>query len=589
MQRLIGIGVSPGLASGPAVVLTQRARLIRRTLAADRVDQEAARFHEARETSRRQLESIKARIGRTAGSELAALFDAQLLMLDDPMLLTRAEQTIRDRRVNAEWALQQVLDELSTVLDGVEDPYLRERKGDLADVVGRLRLNLRQGSAGARDLLRGIEEPCVLIADELTPSLVAQLDWTRVRGFATDAGTKTSHTAILARSLEVPAVVGLHDASSRVPAGSMVIVNAEANEIVVDPPLSLLVDLAGRQTSGRRIEAPTAAPAPSMTVDGVRVRIEANVELPDDVVIVKRYGAEGIGLYRSEFLLASDPADAVTEELQYQIYRRMLEEMAPAPVTVRTFDVDEDQLAGRSREPETVVDWPTLAEHSRGRLGLRAIRLGLRRRELLKRQLRALLRAGSHGHLRIMFPFVSGIEEFRDAKAVLTEAALELEQRGERVASVPVGVMIEVPSAAFTADLLAKEVDFFTIGTNDLIQCCLAVDRTDERVSHLYEPLHPAILRLIRLVRRAAARRHVPLALCGEMALDPTILALLIGLGLTEFSMAPAAIPLARQVVGRSHAGELRRLAAGILRLGSVSEIEQYLVAALGEAGTQKI
>lgn len=591
MERLTGIGVSPGIAAGPAVILTQRARLIRRSLAADRVDEEAARFHEARERSRRQLHGIKTRIGRKAGIELASLFDAQILMLDDPLLLTRAEQIIRERRVNAEWALQLVLEELSSVLDEVEDPYLRERKGDMADVLGRLRLNLRQGSAGVRDLLRGIEEPCVLIADELTPSLVAQLDWTLIRGFATDSGTKTSHTAIIARSLQVPAVVGLHDATARVRAGSLVIVNAQANELVVDPPASLLLDLAGRPSRGRRTTAPlpVLAPSPAVTTDGVRIRLQANIERPEDVGVVKQHGAEGIGLYRSEFLLASDPADAVTEELQYQVYRQLLEDMAPAPVTVRTFDVDEDQLAGRSRAPEGVVEWPALAEHSRSRLGLRAIRLGLHRRELLKRQLRALLRAGQHGHLRIMFPFVSGLEEFRAAQAVLAEAVRELEQRGEKIAGVPVGVMIEVPSAAFTADLLAREADFLTIGTNDLIQCCLAVDRTDERVSHLYQPLHPAILRLIRLVRRASTRHAVPLALCGEMVLDPTMLALLIGFGLTEFSMAPAAIPMARHVVERAHVGELRRVAAGILRLGSVSEIERYLVTMLGEAGTQKV
>ena len=589
MQRLIGIGVSPGIASGPAVLLVQSTRLIRRAISSDRVEQEAARFHEARERSRRQLESIKARIGRAAGLDLAALFDAQLLMLDDPMLLIRAEATIRERRVNAEWALQEALEELSAVLDDVEDPYLRERKGDLADVVGRLRMNLRHGSAGPRDLLKGIDEACVLIADELTPSLVAQLDWTQIRGFATDAGARTSHTSILARSLQVPAVVGLRDATTRIQAGSLVVIDANANQVVVDPPASVVRELAGRSAGAPRVRAPRIESTPSITLDGVRIRLEANIELPDDLVLAKDLGAEGIGLYRSEFLLASHPAESVTEEIQYHVYRQMLEEMAPRPVTVRTFDVDEDQLAGRSRRPDLATEWPALAEHSRGRLGLRAVRLSSGRRELLRRQLRALLRAASHGRLRIMFPFVSGLEEFREAKAVLAEATSELERRGEAAARVPVGVMVEVPSAAFTADLLAREVDFLTIGTNDLIQCCLAVDRTDERVSHLYEPLHPAILRLIRHVRKASARQKVPLSLCGEMALDPAMLALLVGFGLTEFSMAPGAIPLARQVIERAHAGELRRVAAATLRLASVAEIEEYLLTALREAGAQKV
>ena len=290
-------------------------------------------------------------------------------------------------------------------------------------------------------------------------------------------------------------------------------------------------------------------------------------------------GAEGIGLFRSELLLAGRPADELTEDMQYEVYRQLLEDIRPAPVTVRTFDIDEDQLASGEHRRDTL--WASGYEVPRSRLGLRSIRLTLKRRELLRAQLRALVRAAAHGDLRVMFPFVSGIEELREARSVLAEARQEIEARGAASGALQVGVMIEVPSAAFTADLLAAESDFLTIGTNDLIQCCLAVDRTDERVSHLYEPLHPAILRLIRHIRRAAAKRKVPLSVCGEMASDPAVLALLVGMGLVQFSMTPTAIPIARQVIQEMDARELRLVAARALKFETAPEIEQFLTDAL--------
>jgi phosphotransferase system enzyme I (PtsI) len=311
----------------------------------------------------------------------------------------------------------------------------------------------------------------------------------------------------------------------------------------------------------------------------VKILVEANVDLLGDAAFALAQGAEGIGLFRSELLLAGRPADAVTEEMQYDVYRQLLQDMSPAPVTIRTFDIDEDQLASGEQRRDTL--WASGYEAPRSRLGLRSIRLTLKRRELLRTQLRALVRAAAHGHLRVLFPFVSGIDELREARSVLDEARKEIQARGETLHPLLVGVMIEVPSAAFTADLLAAEVDFLTIGSNDLIQCCLAVDRTDERVSHLYEPLHPAILRLIRHIRRAAVRRGVPLSICGEMASDPAVLALLIGLGLTQFSMTPAAIPLAQQVIQELDSRELRKIAAQTLRLSSAIEIEQCLTDAL--------
>ncbi|HYM21590.1 MAG TPA: phosphoenolpyruvate--protein phosphotransferase [Vicinamibacterales bacterium] len=581
MRRLTGIGVSPGVVSGRAVILIQRAQVLRYQIAPARVAHELARLDASRSRSREQLVDIRARVAKRHG-ELASLFDAQLLMLDDPMLVPRAADIITAQRVNAEWAVQQVFHELSDVFDEVADTYLRERKGDVADLVGRLRMNLRHHVASARDLLRELDESSVLVADELTPSLAAQVDWTRVRGFATDAGSRTHHTAILARSLEVPAIVGLHDASRQIQAGTVVVVDGDAGEIVVEPSPEIL-ERASRSAPDRR---PASGPGggvhrPAVTADGTRVRFDANIEFADDLAAARYAGAEGIGLYRSEFLLTDAPGIVEDEQRQYEIYRGMLEGMAPGTVTVRTFDVDEDQLVPRTPQFPLAPGWE--ADGRTQRQGLRGLRLGLARPEILQVQLRALVRAARHGSLRILFPFVSGVEQIREARAMVASIARDLERVGEKVPPIPVGVMIEIPAAAYTADLLAREVDFFTIGTNDLIQYCLAVDRADERVSFLYEPLHPAILRMILMVRRAATRRHIPVSLCGEMASDPALLPLLVGLGLIEFSMTPAAIPVAVRVLSELRRDDLRALARRVLRLAAVEDIERELVTALGK------
>jgi phosphoenolpyruvate-protein phosphotransferase (PTS system enzyme I) len=580
MERLKGIGVSPGIVAGRAVLLVHRAQVLRYQIAPARLEHELSRLEESRARSRDQLVDIRRRVALRR-PELASLFDAQLLMLEDPMLLPRAADIVRSQRVNAEWAVQQVFHEFSAVFEEVADAYLQERKGDVADLVGRLRMNLRKGVATPRDLLRDLDESSVLIADELPPSIAAQVDWTRVRGFATDAGSRTYHTAILARSLDVPAVVGLHNASERVQAGQTVVIDGTASELILDPTADDLAR-AARHADDHRPGAPIDAERrrPAATADGVPIRLDANLEFPDDLAAARYAGAEGIGLYRSEFLVTGGDENIRDEDRQYEIYRRMLEGMAPGTVTVRTFDVDEEQLTSRESSDTLGVGWES--DDSRAsRQGLRGLRLSLTRPDLFRVQLRALLRAARHGQLRIMFPFVSSVDQVRGAKQMIADAATDLARRGEQVPRVPVGVMIEIPAAAYTADLLAKEVDFFTIGTNDLIQYCLAVDRSDERVSRLYEPLHPAILRMILMVRRAATRHHIPVSLCGEMASDPALLTLLVGLGLTEFSMTPGAIPVAKQVLGELRSDELRALARRVLRLPTVDEIEGALLAAL--------
>jgi phosphotransferase system enzyme I (PtsI) len=580
MQRLSGIGVSSGVACGRAVILIQRLHILRYQIAPARLDHELSRLVHSQDRTRQQLIDIRGRMAKRRGPELASLFDAQLLMLDDPMVVARASAIVREQRVNAEWAIQQVFDEFSAVFDEVADPYFRERKGDVSDLVGRLTMNLRRGAATPRDLLSEIDESSVLIADELTPSLAAQVDWTRVRGFATDAGSRTYHTAILARSLEVPAVVGLHEASRVIKPGQMVAIDSDANEIVIDPDETTIAR-ARRDNLDHRPAAAAAERKPASTADGVRVRLEANIEFPEDLAQARYAGAEGVGLYRSEFLLEAaldGTFEVPDEEAQYGVYSRMLEEMSPQPVTIRTFDVDERQLEHASDE--------SAARY--GREGLRGVRLGLARQELFRTQLRALYRASRHGVLRILFPFVSGVDEVRQARAIAAEVAGEVRTREGGAPVVPIGVMIEVPAAAYTADLLAREVDFLTIGTNDLIQYCLAVDRADERVSRLYEPLHPAILRVIAMVQRAAARRKIPVSLCGEMASDPALLALLVGLGLRDVSMTPGSIGVARRALADVRSDDLRALARRVLRLATPEEIERELLAVLSRLHVER-
>jgi phosphotransferase system enzyme I (PtsI) len=579
VERLKGIGVSSGVAIGPALVAIQRTQVIRFPIAPDRVARELSALDRARARSREQLVQIRERITSVTGAELAAIFDAQLLMLDDPMLVSRAATIVCDERVNAEWAVQRALDDIAAIFNDVRDPYLHERKGDLHDVAGRLRMNLRDEKGGARDLLQDLDTPCVLIADELTPSVVAQLDWTRIRGFATDAGSRTYHTAILARSLGVPAAVGLHDLSQRIPPGASVIVDGDTGEVVIEP------SPAERQQAEARARRRPAVPVvqtttgPLLTTDGVEVTLQANIERAEDVSAALAAGAQGLGLYRSEFMLVGGPPDMAAEDEQYHVYRQLVEAMAPRPVTIRTFDIDERQLDRPLVDAALDARWFPEQERAQrvGHAGLRGIRFGLAQPHILKTQVRALLRAAAHGPLRIMFPFVSSVQEVRTARTLIDQAREELQARGITAPAVPIGIMIEVPSAAFTASLLAREVDFFTIGTNDLIQYTLAVDRTDERVSDRYEPLHPAVLRLLRTVRRGASSGGIPVSVCGEMASDPLLLRLLLGCGLTSFSMTPGALAMARRVIQETSAVHMRRIAAHVLTLGTVDEIERFL------------
>jgi phosphotransferase system enzyme I (PtsI) len=498
------------------------------------------------------------------GPAQAAIFAAQLLMLDEPLLTKRADELIRSERINGDWALERAIAELHEVFAREGDDWLRERVGDLADVGGRLRRNLRHGRDPLVDLVHELEPPLVIVADELSPSLAAQLDWTRARALVCDLGSPTHHTVILARSLGVPAVVGLGGATQLIAPGQTIALDGTTGEVVLEPSEEAL------ERWRRRAELAAAAllrlddlrSQPAMTADRQRIRLEANLEIAEEVGRVHDAGAEGIGLYRSEFLIDPTRPDVASEQAQISTYRALLEAMRPLPVTIRTFDAGEDRWGSLSRG----------ASH-RERFGVRGVRAALQHDDRFRLQIQALLRAAPAGVLRILLPFVTTGEELRQVRALIAEIAREI----DAPATVPIGAMIEVPAAALTVDHLAAHADFLSVGTNDLIQYTLAVDRTDERLAGHYEPGAPAILRLLRTISVCARRAKCDLSVCGEMAADPLLVGLLIGLGFRTFSMTPSAIPIVKRGLAALDSRQAADVARLALRARSIDEVDALL------------
>ncbi len=587
MTKYNGRGVAPGVALGRAVVAARDARDVRYRLAASGVDRERQRLRAARDRTRQQLEEISARVSRTVGPAQAAIFAAQVMMLDDPLLVSRADALIRAERINADWALQRAIEELHNVFAREGDAWLSERVGDLADVSGRLQRNLRPDHDPLADLLRDIEPPVIVVARELPASVAAQFDWTRVRGLVCEVGSPTHHTVILARSLGVPVVIGLSGATQAITPGQWLAIDGTSGEVAVDPTEE--VQERWRQRAQLAVSALAALDdlrgRPAVTADGVRVVLEANLEIADEIARVLDAGAEGIGLYRSEFLLDAGHPDATAEDAQVAVYSGLLAAMSPKFVTIRTFDAGEDRGD---------VAWRTGGH--RDRFGLRGIRSGLQRDERFRTQIRALIRANAaskktqaalgHGTLRVLLPFVTSAEEMRDARRMISDIALQAGLSAD-LEGLPIGAMIEVPAAALTTDALARESDFLSVGTNDLIQYTLAVDRTDERLAGHYEPMAPAVLRLLRLVAvgaRASAADTAqgitarPLSVCGEMAADPLLVALLVGLGFRRFSMTPSAIPIVKRALLSLDSREARTLARHAVRAASAEAVHQLLL-----------
>lgn len=568
--------VSPGIAVGPALVVDRRRRPVLRLLVApEAVEAEVQSLVRALEASRRQLQDVKQRLARDLGASHAYIFDAQLLMLDDPLLRDRAVAQIREEHVNAEWALRRVADQLHGLFDEFSDAYLKERATDLDDVLGRVRLNLAGEASGVRSLSR-LPGPFVIVSPELTPSEAAELDWNRVLALVTEAGSQTSHVAIMARSHGVPAVTGARDAARRIPPGSLLIVDGTRGSVLVEPAGDVLAayreDQARQRAEERRLQ--DQEPLPAVTRDGVRVRLLANTEFPDEAETAARYGAEGIGLFRSEYLLGRGRGWP-SEQHQLEVYRRLLERMAPYPVSVRLWDVTAE---------EVLPGGPSALNPA---LGQRALRLAEREPGPFLVQLRALLRAALHGPLRILVPFVTGADDLERARGLLEQARRELRREGIAAAdAVPLGIMVEVPAAALTLDRLARQADFVSVGTNDLVQYLLAADRSDPRVAEIYQPLHPAVLGVLRSMVQAVEPLGTPLCLCGEMAAEPLTALLLVGLGIGELSMNPAALPRVRSALrGVDHA-RLRRLALACLSLPTAGAIHDHLRQELADAAS---
>lgn len=564
---LVGIGTSPGIAIGESFSL-RRTRMTAVTVPIhpDEVQAEVESFRKAIQEAKDQLLEVRDSVTDQRLIDHLYIIDTHLLILEDDSLVEETIRTIERDLINAAAALQQTIQKFQAIFDGIEDEYLRERRSDVDAVGDRIQYNL---AGEVRQSLTDIESKVIVVAHDLSPADTLQIDRDKIIGFVTDVGGRTSHTSILARSLGVPAIVGLESATSLVPRGVPVIVDGTNGNLILNPSDATFQEYLEKKQAYEYQNQTLLeyCELPAVTKDGFKVRLNSNIEMPHDVDVSKEQGADGIGLLRSEFLFMgrATPPD---EEEQYQFYRSVIEAMAPNPVTIRTLDVGGDKFV-----PEI-----NLADEVNPVMGLRAIRFSLKERTLFNIQLRAILRASVHGSVQIMFPMVTGVEETRSCIMCLREARQQLKNEGVVIAEkIPVGVMIETPSAALVSDMIAKEVDFFSIGTNDLIQYCLAVDRGNEHVAYMYNPLHPAVLRSLKLICDAAEKRGIPVSMCGEMAGDPFYTPILIGLGIDELSMNPYGIPRVKRVLRAIKREDGAKLLEVLMSLATVSDVTHYL------------
>lgn len=565
---LKGVPASRGIVIGRALLLSGAARDEgqRKDLEARQVEPEIERLYKAVATTREQLMDLKRKVATEIGQKQAEIFNAHLLFLDDPTFMVESVEMVRKERVSAEWAVHQYVDRYARLLKEMGDAQMSERQGDIHDVGRRLVQNLRGGSLAP---LAMANEKVILIATELTPSETAQLDLSKVLGFATDQGGPTSHTAIIARTLDLPAVVGLEQATLHVKDGSTVIIDGQGGILIADPDKETLAHykLKQKEHQAKEKELTKVLRLPAVTKDGRKIKLSGNIDLPEEAKGTAAKGAEGVGLFRTEFLFLNRH-NLPTEEEQFEAYRLALRLSQPHAVTIRTLDLGGDKFLAHLG----------LASEMNPFLGLRAIRLCLAHPYVFKVQLRAILRASHYGKVRMMYPLISGLEELRQANQILEETKRDLSKRNIPYdEGMEVGAMIEVPSAAITADILAKEAEFFSIGTNDLIQYTMAVDRGNERIAYLYDPLHPAILRSLEGIIRASAKAKVRLSLCGEMGGDPLFAIMLIGLGMTELSMSAGSLPLVKQVLRSISYREAQSLAKQALKLDTSTEIRALL------------
>ncbi len=566
--RLRGIGVSPGIALGE-VLLTERVIFTERkeSISPHKVEEELKRLKKAIKRTRGQLTQIKEQIKEKMGEEYSFIFEAHLLILEGKSLHANFERIIKEENCRAEWALSRVHDKYDKLFESLNDEYFKQRKLDITDVLARVYRNLE--SVGRKREDEGREK--ILVSHELLPSEAAvKLSKGNVLAVALDMGGQTSHTAILARSLDVPAVVGLHNISQKVKNGDTLIVDGTDGEVLVNPPLAIRKEFLSKKQkyNDYRKELKKTAKLSSLTLDDVSFSPLANIELPEEVNLALSLGAEGIGLFRSEFIYFQS-ASLPSEEDHFSIYSRIAKEAYPHPVYIRTVDV-----GGEKNLPQLKIE-----KEPNPALGLRAIRFSLRDKDLFKIQLRAILRASIQKNVKILFPMITEIEEVEEVKLLLREVKDELKTKRIKFdEKIPLGVMIEVPAAAAITDLLVKEVDYLSIGTNDLIQYYLAVDRSNEFVSYLYKPLHPSVLRLLKFIIEAAHREGKEITVCGEMAADPLSALALLGLGLKKFSMNPIFIPRIKKALRSVEHKTVKRVIKKAMTLRTAQEIEECII-----------
>jgi phosphoenolpyruvate-protein phosphotransferase (PTS system enzyme I) len=565
------IGASAGIAIGQVRIAERRRVAVTEYPVPDEgIAEEISRLTKALERAKNELATLREQLALTHGPEHLCVIDAHLMLLDDTMLVSETTGYIERFGINAEGALRRTQTRFKSFFEGVEDEYLRERGGDVETVVERV---LRTMVGVKQEPISPGNGKVIVVAHDLSPADILQIDKTKVIGFITDLGGKTSHSAILARAFEIPAVVGLERITGEVADGETVIIDGTTGVVIVDPDQEVFRDYLQRKQRFEYVERELLKlrDLPAATLDGHRMRLKGNVEFLEEVAAINRHGGEGIGLYRTEMLFFNRDT-LPDEEEQFQAYAAIVRAMAPHPVTIRTLDVGGDKC----------ITELNLSDEMNPALGVRAIRLSLRHPEGFKTQLRAILRASALGKVKLFFPMVSGVAEVRQAKALFEEAKTEL-RRGKVPfdEALPVGIMIEIPSAVVIADLLAAEVDFFSVGTNDLIQYTLAIDRTNEHLSSLYEPLHPAVLRSLKIVVDAAHKAGIEACICGEMAGEPEYLPVLLGMGFDELSMNAVSIPRVKKILRRCNMKEAALVANKVLGFATAVEADAYLKGAI--------
>ena len=570
---LKGIPASPGIIAGKAFLFDIRQLIVtEKDIKQDAVPSEITRFEEALIKTRSEILTIQKKISREMGAQHAEIFNAHLLVLEDRTLIEEIIEGLKKELKCVEYIFSKVIGKYIKVFSNMNDEYLKERTSDIEDVGKRILKNL----IGAQEkTLSDLKEQVIVVAYDLSPSDTANMHKKNVIGFVTDIGGRTSHTAIMAKSLEIPAVVGLEKATVRIKTGDTLIVDGTEGIVIINPDKSVLKKYETKQQKFAEFGKILLDFKDTLaaTIDGHRVEISANIELPDEVDSVIAHGAEGIGLYRTEFLYMNRN-DIPDEEEQFEAYKKVATKLSKSPVIIRTLDLGGDKFLSQLKFPHEMNPF----------LGWRAIRFCLARPEIFKAQLRAMLRASVFGNVKIMFPMISGLGELRQAIKVLEEAKQELKNKKMNFNhDIEVGAMIEIPSAALTCDLLAKEVDFFSIGTNDLIQYSLAVDRANEKIAYLYRPTHPAVLRLIKNIIDSGHKENIWVGMCGEMAAESGFVLILLGLGLDEFSMSPLTIPEMKYVVSNVKFEDARKIAEEALSLPTGEEIEAFANKRLNE------